>query len=135
MHSGEARRLHFAQETARIPEWIGAADARKDRGLGHDRQNLPGHFHDNGVGVAIRHATGQRPAAGHAETAAVVDDDEINPARFLAFGADAGAGSAADDGDACGDLPAKFVQDRRAGEIGMEGHGMEGRGVRRGVGR
>jgi hypothetical protein len=40
---------------------------------------------------------GQRAAAGHAEAARVVDDDEVDAAGLGALGGDAGAGAAADD--------------------------------------
>ena len=49
------------------------------------------------VGVAVRHQPGERPAAGHAIAARVVDDDEVDAAGFFELGADAGAGAAADD--------------------------------------
>ena len=62
-----------------------------------DRQHFARHFHDDGVRVAVRHQPGERPAAGHAIAARVVDDDEVDAARLFELGADARAGAAADD--------------------------------------
>ena len=51
-----------------------------------DRQHLAGHVHDDRVGVAVGHHAGQRPAAGHAEAARVVDDDQVDAAGLGALG-------------------------------------------------
>ena len=51
----------------------------------HDRQHLAGHVHDDRVGVAVRHQTGERAAAGHPEAAGVVDDDEVGAAGLGAL--------------------------------------------------
>ena len=49
------------------------------------------------VGVAIGEQAGKRAAAGHAVSARVVDDDEVDAARLLALRRQAGARAAADD--------------------------------------
>ena len=62
-----------------------------------DGQHLAGHVHDDRVGVAVGHQPGQRAAAGHAEAAGVVDDDQVDAAGLGALGREAGAGAGADD--------------------------------------
>src|SRR5262249_48084471 len=58
----------------------------------------------------------KRPAAGHPEPAGVVNDDQVDPAGLGALRADPGAGPAADDRFAGGDLAAQSLQTLLAGE-------------------
>ena len=67
-------------------------------GVLRDGQDFAGHVHDDLVGVAVGHHAAQVAAARHAETAGVVNDDQVDAARLGAVGGDAGAGAAADDG-------------------------------------
>ena len=83
-------------------EGIGAADAGQDRGILNNREHLGRHLNDDAIGVAVRHHAGERAAAGHAEAAGIVDNDQIGAAGFGELGRDAGAGAAADDGPARG---------------------------------
>ena len=78
-------------------ERIGAVDAGEHRRLLHDRQHLARHLDDDVVGIAVGEQAGERAAARHAVAAGIVDDDEVDAARLLAFGGEAGAGAAADD--------------------------------------
>ena len=75
------------------------------------------HLDDDLVGVAVGEHAGERTAARHAVAARVVDDDQVDAARFLALGGQAGAGAAADDGLAARDHAAKLVEDRAC--VGM----------------
>ena len=52
-----------------------------------DRQHLAGHVHDDLVGVAVGHHAAEAAAAGHAEAAGVVDDDQVDAAGLGALGA------------------------------------------------
>ena len=63
----------------------------------HDRQHLARHVDDDGVGVAVGHQPGEAAAAGHAEAARVVDDDQVDAAALGELGRDAGPGAGADD--------------------------------------
>ena len=51
-----------------------------------DGQDFAGHVHDDLVGVAVGHHAGQAAAAGHAEAAGVVDDDQVDAAGLGALG-------------------------------------------------
>ncbi len=55
-------------------------------------------FHGDGVGIAVSHEAGGGSASSHAETAGVVNDDEVSAAFFDEFGGDACAGAGGDDG-------------------------------------
>src|SRR5207302_7885998 len=105
-----------AQDQLHDAERVRAADARQDGGVLHDRQHVAGHLDDDLVGVAVGHHAAQAAAAGHAEAARVVDDDEVDAARLGALGADAGAGAAADDRPAGSDLSAQTLETLLAGE-------------------
>ena len=82
LHAVEAHGLQLAQEHRHDPERIGAADAREHRRVAHDRQHLARHVDDDGVGVAVGQEAGEAAAAGHAEAAGVVDDDQVDAAAL-----------------------------------------------------
>ena len=65
-----------------------------------DGQDLGGHLHHDPVGVAVGHQAGERAATGHPVAAAVVDDRHVGAASLGHLGADAGAGTGADDRNA-----------------------------------
>ncbi|MGY4331716.1 hypothetical protein ACVWWG_006133 [Bradyrhizobium sp. LB7.2] len=95
---GEAERLQLIQEKIHVAERIGSVDACEHWRPGHDGQHFAGHFQHDGVGVAVSHQSRERAAAGHAVATGIVDDDEVDTAGLLAFGRQAGACAAADDG-------------------------------------
>src|SRR5262249_12007042 len=128
LHSTETDGLHLTQEVRHQPKWVCAADASEDRRAAGDRQYLAGHVEDNLVGVAVRHHAAETAAAGHAEPARVVDDDRVDPAGLGALGAEAGAGAAADDRPAGGNLGAKTLQALHAGEQAHDGGDAPGAG-------
>ena len=97
LHAAEPDLPQLLQENMLQTERIGPADPGQHRRVLHDRQDLGRHFDDDAVGVAVRHHAGERTATRHAETARVVDDDQIGAARLGKLGRDAGAGAAADD--------------------------------------
>src|SRR5262249_39752677 len=57
---------------------------------------LAGHLDDDRVGITIRHQPGEGAAARHAIAAGVVNNDQIDTARFLALGGETSAGTPAD---------------------------------------
>ncbi len=77
------------------------------------RQDLVGHLLDDLVGVAVSEQAGGAAAAGHPVAARVVDDQQVDAPRLLADRREAGAGAAADDRLAAGDLLAEAVENRR----------------------
>ena len=80
------------------PARVGRVHAANHRDLFHDRQDFKlADFHRHGVGVAVRHQAAGGAMAGHAEAAGVVNDDEVRPAAFDEFCADAGACARGDD--------------------------------------
>src|SRR5262249_26290459 len=97
LHAAEARVFHLAQEAFHDAKRIGAAHARQHRRLFDYGEHLAGHVHDDLVGVAVGHHAREAAATGLPEAAGVVDDDQVDAAGLGAFGADAGAGAAADD--------------------------------------
>ena len=114
LHPGEAGVADLHEEPLHDPERVGPADAREHRRVLDDGQDLAGHLHDDRVGVAVGHQPGQAPPAGHPEPARVVDDDQVDPARLGALGAQARPGAAADDRRARGDLPPERVENLAA---------------------
>lgn len=114
LNAGEAQRLQFAQKAIADHERIGAADSRQDRRVSHRGQHLERHLFDDLIRIAVRHHPGQRPAPRHAKPARVVDHDQIDPARLLAFRTDARTGSATNDRLAGRDLLTKTSKDRTA---------------------
>ena len=89
--------LIWSRKTSMSAERVGAVDAGEHRRALDDRQHLARHLDDDRVGVAIGQQPGERASAGHAVAAGIVDDDEVDAARFLAFGREARARAAADD--------------------------------------
>src|SRR5262249_10865096 len=122
------------QEQLHDAERIGPAHAGQNGGVLHERQHFAGHLDDDLVGIAVRHHARQRPTAGHAEPARVVDDDEVDSARFGTLGADAGSRAAADDRSAGRDLGPQSsqaglaVEYAHATESGVAG-GVDGTGA------
>ena len=86
LHAGEAERLDLVEKGVHPPERIGAVDPGQHRRALDDRQHLARHFDDDRIGVAIRQEAGERAAACHAIAAGIIDDDEVDAARLLAFG-------------------------------------------------
>ena len=121
LHAGETGRLHLGEEARHGAERIGAAHPGQDGRALHDGQDLAGHVHDDAVGVAIGHHARQRAAPRHAEPPGVVDDDQVDAAGLGALGAEAGAGPAADDGDAVSNLLAEAGKDGFAHGGGLNG--------------
>ena len=66
-------------------ERIGAVHAGDNRRVADHGQYLVRHFQHDVVGVAVGQQPGERTAACHAIAAGVVEDDQIDPACFLAF--------------------------------------------------
>src|ERR1700687_4939543 len=97
LHPGEAERDQPLQEVGRDHERIGAVDPREHRRPFHHREHLAGHVDHDVVRVAVGHQARQGPAASHAVPARVVDHDQVDAARLLALGGEAGARAAADD--------------------------------------
>ncbi len=118
LHAREADPFHVVEEAIHDPERVGAVDACQHRRVLHDRQHLARHVHHDGVRVAVGQQPRQRAAARHPEAAGVVEDDEVNPARLLAFRREAGAGATADDGHAAA-LHVLEIGD----EVGTRRHG------------
>jgi len=100
LHAAEADLFKLLEKDVLEAEWVCAADTGQDRYILHDREHLRRHFDDDAIGVTVGHHTGKRAAAGHAETAGVVDDDKIGAAGFSKLGRNSGAGPAADNGPA-----------------------------------
>ena len=111
-------------------ERVGAVHAGQHRRVLHHRQHLVRHLADDLVGVAVGEQAGERAAPGHAVAARVVDDDQVDAAGLLALGRQAGAGAAADDGLAGGDLGAEAVEQGLAGDAGHAGSWVSARGAR-----
>ncbi len=116
LHAGKTGPIDIAQEKLHHPEGISSADAGQHRRVPDDREHLADHVHDNRIRVAIGEQPGQRTAAGHAEAARVIDDQQVDAAGFGKLGAQSGAGAAADDGLATLHLSAKAIEDFGAGK-------------------
>ena len=99
--------LQLGEEDRHQPERVGAADARQDRRLLHDREHLARHVDDDLVRVAVRHQPGERAAPAHPVAARVVDDDQVGAAGLGALRREARAGARADDRAAGVDLRAQ----------------------------
>ena len=97
LDAGKTHRLQFGQELRHQHERIGAVDAGQHRRVLHHGQHLVRHLLDDLVGVAVGEQARGGAAPGHAVAAGIVDDDQVDAARLLALGRDAGAGAAADD--------------------------------------
>ena len=111
LHAGEADLLDLPEEVGHDPERIGAVDAGQHRGALDHGQDLVGHLHDDGIGVAVGEQPGQGAATGHAEAPRVVDDEQVDAAGLGGLRGDAGARTTADDGPALGDLTTETIQD------------------------
>ena len=88
LHPGESGVAHLLEEHFHQPGRVGAAHTGQNRGVLNDGQNLAGHLHYDGIGVAVGHAACKRAAPVHAEAAGVVNDQQVDAAGFLALGAD-----------------------------------------------
>ena len=84
-----------------MAERVGAVDPGQHGRVAHHRQHLARHLDDDLIGIAIGEHPRQRSAPRHSVAARIVDDDEVDPARLLAFGGEAGAGAATQDRLAC----------------------------------
>ena len=111
LDAGKAERAKLVEEQPRDDEGVGAVDAGQHRRPLHDRQHFIGHLLDDLVGVAVRQQPRGAAASRHPVAARVVDDQQIDPAVFLALRREAGAGAAADDRLAAGDLLAEALED------------------------
>ncbi len=98
LYTREANRGHLLQEVGHDTKGIRAVYASQHRGVAHHWQHFAGHFHHDGVGIAVGHEARQRTAPGHAVAPRVVDDDQISAACFLKLGRDTRASAHADDG-------------------------------------
>src|ERR1700731_2926550 len=78
------------------------------------RQDLRGKVLYDLVGVSEREQTGQGPAAGHAITPRVVDDDKVDAGCLFTLCGDARAGPTPDDRPAVSHLLAESCQDQRS---------------------
>ena len=112
LHAVESFGPDLAQEDGHEPEGVRPTNAGEHRPIFHDREDLAGHLHHDGVGVAVRQESRQTAASGHAVPAGVVDDDEVHAAFDGALGRDAGAGAGPDDRAAVRDLRAQALQGR-----------------------
>ena len=65
--AGKTDVAQLAQELAHLAKRVRAAHPSQHGRVFDDRQHLAGHFHDDAVGVAVRHTAGQRTSAGHAK--------------------------------------------------------------------
>lgn len=81
-------------------------------------QHLDRHFLDDLVGVATGQKPRRRAAPGHPTAPGVTDDDQVDPARLIRFGGQAGACAAADDRLTGGDHLLEAVKDGLAGNGG-----------------
>ena len=97
LDAGEAHVPELAQEMLAQHERVGAVDAGQHGRAGRHRQHLAAHLDHDLVGVAVGQQAGQRAAPGHAVAAGIVDHDQVDAARLLAAGGQAGTGAAADD--------------------------------------
>ena len=104
LDAGESGGLHLVEEAAHHPEGVRAVDPREHRRVLDDGEDFVGHLHDDRVGVPVGQQPGERAPAGHAETARVVDDQQVDSARFGGLGRYARARAAADDRAALGDF-------------------------------
>src|SRR5690606_13568341 len=111
LDAGEAHRLQIVEEAVRQHEGIRAVVAGEHRRVLDHREHLPGHLHDDVVGIAVGHEARQRSAARHAVAPGIVDDDQVDAARLLRLGGKTRARAAADDRHAVRDLAVKAGED------------------------
>ena len=117
LDAGEAERAKLLEEEPGDDERVGPVDAREDRRVLHDGQDLERHLLDDLVGVAVGEKARGAAAAGHAVAAGVVDDQQVDAARFLALRGEAGARAAPDDRLAAGDLLAESLENALPGIV------------------
>src|SRR5262249_43606065 len=116
LHTAKACRLHLTQKKFHDPERVGAADAGQHGSIPYDRQHFAGHFHDDLVGVAIRHHPAQTAVPRHAEPARAINHDKVDPPPLLAFARTPRPCPATDDRSSRRHLPSKLAQNLIAGE-------------------
>ncbi len=114
LHPGKAQRLQVIKQMIHDRKGIRAVHPRQHRRMPHDGQHLARHFLHNVIGIAIGQQPRQRAPPRHAVAPGIIDDDEVNPARLLAFGRKPRARPAADNGLALGNHAAEFFQQNLA---------------------
>ncbi len=98
VHAGESHLLHLAEPVPHPAPRVGRMHAANDRDFLDDREHLVfSDLHRDRIGVTIRHHAGRRTVAHHAESARVIDDDQISAAFLDELCADARAGAGGDD--------------------------------------
>ena len=98
VHAGETHLLSLKQPVPHAPARVRRVHAADHGDFLHDRQHFKlADLHRHGVSVAVSHQAAARAVSGHAEAAGIVNDDEVGPAAFDEFGADARAGAGGDD--------------------------------------
>lgn len=105
--------LQLLEEAAHHAERVGAADAGQHRRVLDDRQHFGAHLDHDLVRVAVRKQARQRPASRHAETAGIVDDEDVGPAGLGRLRRDAGTGTHAQQDVALGKGLPETVEDFR----------------------
>ena len=117
LHAVEALVLQLGQVLLHDAERVGAADAGENRGVLHDGQHLGAHLDDDLIRVAVGKQTRERAATGHAETAGVVDDEDVGAAGLSRLRRDARAGADAEQDVALGEGLTETIEDFRAGQF------------------
>ena len=117
LHAVEALILQLGQVLLHDAERVGAADAGENRGVLHDGQHLGAHLDDDLVRVAVGKQARERAAAGHAEAAGVVDDEDVGAAGLSRLRRDARAGADAEQDVALGEGLTETIEDFRAGQF------------------
>ena len=97
LHARKAETLEVVEKRIEEAKRIGAVDAGEHRRLLDHRQHFMRHVAHDLVGVAIGEHAGEGAAPRHAVATGIVDDDEVDAARLLAFGGKARSRAAADD--------------------------------------
>ena len=100
LHAREAETLEVVEKRIEQAKGIGAVDAGENRRVLDDRQHFLRHVPHDLVGVAVGEHASERASPRHAVAAGIVDDDEVDAARLLAFGGKARSRAAADNGPA-----------------------------------
>jgi len=97
LDAGKARVGQVFQEHVEIGEGVGAVHPRQNGGVWCHGDHLRGHVHDDFIGVAVCQKPGKRTTPRHPVAAGIVDDDQVDAARFLAFRGQPCARAAPDD--------------------------------------
>ena len=79
---------------------MGAVDAGENRRVLDDRQHFPRHVSHDLVSIGVSKHTSERASPRHSVATGIVDDDEVDAARLLAFGGKARSRATADNGSA-----------------------------------